>query len=162
MRRQFCWFSFIKQCLRVFSYLHICSDFQLIGSVHTARFIGTATRRDLRCVFQTQWVTDSRSALQGYHTPSDSLQLDSCRQSRRLTIHSTKLYLWRYSIASIRIKTPWQPIQETFKFDGTTKAAEKGRDMRHWPARLFHFDHWSSSNQNSKLIPAPSSPGQQM
>ena len=27
-------------------------------------------------------VADSRSASQGYHTPSDSLQLASCRQSR--------------------------------------------------------------------------------
>ena len=34
------------------------------------------------CSSQLQWVSDSRSASQGYHTPSDSLQLASCRQSR--------------------------------------------------------------------------------
>ena len=51
-------------------------------SVHTDRLTATATRRDSTCSFQLQWVADSCNSSQGYHTPSDSLQLASCRQSR--------------------------------------------------------------------------------
>ena len=64
-----------------------CSQSQRVAGVLTLHD-SLQLRRDaighvhLSCS-ESPTVADSRSASQGYHTPSDSLQLASCRQSRR-------------------------------------------------------------------------------
>ena len=67
-------------------YQHSCNESRPVARVLTLHDSLQLRRDAIEHVHpscsESPTVADSRSASQGYHTPSDSLQLASCRQSR--------------------------------------------------------------------------------